>query len=880
MSAIGLTMADLFEEKIGERTGKSTVEATVVASVGALAKKVGLPQDYLVKEKGLRQGGGFVGMPYLDERGEVLFERKRMFLSGGVGPRFRQPGGVTLVPYGLENLKHAKRKGSLVMVEGECLDEHHEVLTDTGWKPIPQVTVEDRVAQWSQLGVNFIHPRRVIERSHEGALYSFFNTSGRFSQVVTGDHKMVMINRNGGVVTSLAKDGLKTRHKLPLTGVCYGQGWVETEKQRALLDRPDAMGAVVMAFGSQLDWAFIVDASADERTKMLEAVKALGHRAHGRNTFRVYSQSVAFTDWVQALCHTSGLTCSNNTKPGRRKTRVLTMNLQNKSISTDTIVANYSPNPSGKVWCLTVPSGAFITRRDGIVSVTGNSDSWTLGYNSIPHLGIPGANATGCLEKDHIQGINKIFVVKEADKAGHQFVDSMGDRLTKELGFKGQLRVIDMGLTKCKDTNKLWRADPQAFPIAFRRLAEQAPLWSKRKLSFKTADSVGRQKVNWFWDPYIPYGFLTMLWGKGGIGKSFLTVDLIAKASTGQPLPGTGTKHKPMNVLLFSCEETLEFQIVPHLEDAGADLSKVHVFDFEEEEFLLSGDYLEDLKTAIVQYDAKLIVMDPVVELMSDANINHANEVRRRLGPLKQIAMKHGCAIVLVHHQKKGQLIDASDGAMGSTDFRNAMRSCLFVMHEPGSRKTVTCMAHEKHNMSDPGETLKFTFGEDGERIEWSGISPYTANDLIAESALPPHELDMVNDATLWLQNELQPVGFAQRYSDINSNAKTAGIAKMHLFLAKTRLGVLSDFKEDGVRWHIPYTHEREKLGAEPVASTGRVPFGEDGDCEGDSATQPRNDKPQHSTCQDSEVPFDVPLLDDIEGDDIWSWEKTESELL
>lgn len=865
LSALGLSLADLYEES--GRNGQSDVSKPEAATIGGLARKCGLPQEYLVREKGLKQGAGYVAMPYRGEDKQPLFERKRMFLeNNGAGPKFRQPAGVDLVPYGLEKLKYAREKGSLVLVEGECLTGDHEVLTEDGWVQLGKIAETPRVAQWDNGEVSFVYPSRLVIQAHEGALYQFSTQGGMFSQITTHNHKMVSFDRNGSVAYWEAGGKIPQRWQMPRAGVCYGRGWADWGPGQDT--NPERLGMLIDAWQDDLDWGFIVEASADERTSMLMAVKSLGHKVKGRNSVRLYcGENMA--NWVQALAHTSGLTCKVNP---RKDSYQVTLNLMDSRLGSGVLRRDMVSNHEGFVFCLTVQSGAFLVRHDGIVSVSGNSDSWTLDYNGIPHLGIPGANATGCLQAEHLKGIRRVYVVKETDKAGHIFTDKLGERMKEELGFKGDIRVIDMNSAKAKDVNNLWKNDPGGFPITFKKLAKGAPIWSRRKLSFKTASKVERQEVNWLWDPYIPFGFLSMVWGKGGIGKSFMTVDLIAKLSRGEPLPHTYTKHQPMDVLLFSCEEALEFQIVPHLEDAGADLSRVHVFDFEEEEFLLSGDYLEDLRMAIQQFDAKFIVMDPVVELMSDANINHSTEVRRRLGPLKNIARATGTAITLVHHQKKGQLIDPSDGATGSADFRNAVRSSLFVMSEPGSNTDIVCIAHEKHNMSaGPGDTMKFRF-DDGV-IDWVGTSPYTARDLIAESALAPYELDMVADATLWLSKELEPKGYAQLFKEVYGRAKGAGISKQHLFMARTRLGVEADMSDEGIRWMLPWSSGQVLGGGSEAA-----PKENEGWVMGHTRRELVDSDPGPQ--QEDDIPFLVPVQTLSEDDDdIWSWDKMEREL-
>ena len=63
----------------------------------------------------------------------------------------------------------------------------------------------------------------------------------------------------------------------------------------------------------------------------------------------------------------------------------------------------------------------------------GETDAATLRLSQIPALGIPGANAAGCLKASHVEGFPFLLVAGDRDKAGEGFRDRVGRRL-EELG--------------------------------------------------------------------------------------------------------------------------------------------------------------------------------------------------------------------------------------------------------------------------------------------------------------------------------------------------------------------------------------------------------------------------------------------------------------
>ncbi len=104
-----------------------------------------------------------------------------------------------------------------------------------------------------------------------------------------------------------------------------------------------------------------------------------------------------------------------------------------------------------------IPYGLWrlpLAREKGfIILVEGETDAWSLWSIGVPALGLPGASMTGKLEKGHVEGIDKVYVVEEPDRGGVTFVKGLGERL-KEIGFEGRAFII-----KCaphgKDPNEM-----------------------------------------------------------------------------------------------------------------------------------------------------------------------------------------------------------------------------------------------------------------------------------------------------------------------------------------------------------------------------------------------------------------------------------------
>jgi hypothetical protein len=98
-------------------------------------------------------------------------------------------------------------------------------------------------------------------------------------------------------------------------------------------------------------------------------------------------------------------------------------------------------------------------RRAGHVYLAeGESDAWSLWTEELPALGIPGANSAGCITAEDLSGIDKIYLLPDADQAGEQLVEGLVRRLT-ELKWPGRFWRVGLpdGIKDVSD----WRVRDQ-----------------------------------------------------------------------------------------------------------------------------------------------------------------------------------------------------------------------------------------------------------------------------------------------------------------------------------------------------------------------------------------------------------------------------------
>ena len=214
---------------------------------------------------------------------------------------------------------------------------------------------------------------------------------------------------------------------------------------------------------------------------------------------------------------------------------------------------------------------------------------------------------------------------------------------------------------------------------------------------------VDTQTVEWLWEPYIPFGKVTIVQGNPGEGKTTLALRLCAACTNRKPFPAMA-EHEPFNVIYQTAEDGLGDTVKPRLMEADADLDRVLVIDEGKQELSLSDERIE---RAIRQTGARLIILDPIQAYVGEkTDMNKANEIRPIFRRLAEVAERTGCAVVLIGHLNKAAGGQSAYRGLGSIDFRAAARSVLLigrVKREPNVRVII----HDKSSLAPEGKPMR-----------------------------------------------------------------------------------------------------------------------------------------------------------------------------
>ena len=318
---------------------------------------------------------------------------------------------------------------------------------------------------------------------------------------------------------------------------------------------------------------------------------------------------------------------------------------------------------------------------------------------------------------------------------------------------------------------------------------------------------VDTQTVEWLWEPYIPFGKVTIVQGNPGEGKTTFALRLAAACTNRKPFPHMAA-HEPFNVIYQTAEDGLGDTIKPRLMEAEADLDRVLVIDESKQGLSLSDERIE---RAIRQTGARLIILDPIQAYVGEkTDMNKANEICPMFRRLAEIAERTGCAVILIGHLNKAAGGQSAYRGLGSIDFRAAARSVLLigrVKRDPNVRVIV----HDKSSLAPEGKPIAFCLDpETG--FSWIGEYDITADELLSGAG--------GNTATKTEQAErlildLLADGKELASEDIVKAAAEAGISERTVQNAKRNMGGILGARRVGGQW---YNFIKKKQPPEPAS--------------------------------------------------------------
>jgi len=336
------------------------------------------------------------------------------------------------------------------------------------------------------------------------------------------------------------------------------------------------------------------------------------------------------------------------------------------------------------------------------------------------------------------------------------------------------------------------------------------------------AANIQPERVEFLWPGRFAIGKQSLIAGEAGLGKSQITISMVATVTTGGQWPcGEGLAPRG-SVILLCAEDAAGDTIVPRLIAAGADLTKVQIITAVRDDngrgrraFNLQSD-LQHLEAEIKKIgDVNFVVIDPISSYLGkvDSHVNSA--VRGVLEPVSEVASRLRVAIVSVTHPPKGTGSTAINRFIGSIAFVAAARAAFMVTRDPDDADRRLFLP-VKNNLALPGKGLAFRLeqrivGDPGTDIVASAVAWESSPiDMTADAALQAVDAKASSNASPTAEageflKEFLATGSVPQ-SEVKAAAEGNGFSWATVRRAKKRLGIQAtkDGMEGGWLWVLP----------------------------------------------------------------------------
>lgn len=333
---------------------------------------------------------------------------------------------------------------------------------------------------------------------------------------------------------------------------------------------------------------------------------------------------------------------------------------------------------------------------------------------------------------------------------------------------------------------------------------------------------VESEEVDWLWRERLAKGEMHLVAGEPGTCKSFMTMDLAARVSTGAPWPDEpGKTREPADVIILSAEDSINKTIAPRLRACGADDNRIHIHESDLGGGLNMKDHVVPLCRMIERIrNPALLIIDPVGAFFGKTDTHRDSEVREVLAKVQTMAAKNNMAVLLVAHLNKNENQKAINRVNGSIGLLGAVRMGWLVIRdkdEDGLRH----LAAVKNNLGPERSGLSYRLSEQTygvvvkrPRIDWDN-KPLT---MSADELMRPNKaLSKRDEAAALLLSALKDG--PQASADIMKVAREAKISLSTVMRAKTELNIKTapgDF-QGGWVWMLP-EHAGRKPKPEPIS--------------------------------------------------------------
>lgn len=356
------------------------------------------------------------------------------------------------------------------------------------------------------------------------------------------------------------------------------------------------------------------------------------------------------------------------------------------------------------------------------------------------------------------------------------------------------------------------------------RVADELKIKVQKVNQFATVEELDDilSSIEWLWKNNIPYGFVTMVAGEPGIGKSLFVLDLAKVVTNGLTFPNSNEKCKAGKVLWVDTEmkqqllndrsKTMGLNrqnlLIPSIDgnllakfDAGEDEHKNHLLSIIREE------------------KPSMLVVDSLGHSHSRGE-NRIEEIRPVMDFLTATARDNDMAVLAVHHLNKGRENEASEISLtrvrGSTDIV-ATPVVIFAIEK--STGETNKLRQIKNNISRSPEPLTMSLEyHDPEKEQLKAIS-------YSQYQPPPPKKYKKELCADWLREVLRERVDGVPLKELKELGAGIGYSTGNIYSAKDILGDEITFSGTGNHsvWHLSSRTDTESLEHIKRSKNGRA---------------------------------------------------------
>jgi hypothetical protein len=331
--------------------------------------------------------------------------------------------------------------------------------------------------------------------------------------------------------------------------------------------------------------------------------------------------------------------------------------------------------------------------------------------------------------------------------------------------------------------------------------AKQGEPSAQPKGLVRQASTVKLARTEWLWQRRLPRGSLVVFDGDPGEGKSNISLDIAAHVTTGSPWPDDSGMPPKGDVVLLSAEDDPERTVIPRLRAAGADLSRVWIYDAtldtegKPHPAVIPED-LAALADVIREHDAIAVVIDPLMAYLAGRIDSHRDQdVRRALAQLAAVAAETGATIIVIRHLNKSSDGNALYRGGGSIGIIAAARAGMIVTKHPTDPQ-LRALGEHKHNLAPEPPPLAYRLVADElydcSRIEWCGEIDSSADQLLAQHSQRDDVSSSVLEDRCRVLRQILGDGDEHKVQEIKEDVKQLGLTIRAFDDAKATLHVRS----------------------------------------------------------------------------------------